>query len=66
MTKVEKVEKEAVSEVSKVSEMAVKAEEVESAEKIAFRKLIENYSKVNPVKYEMKKEALEKQLNEMK
>ncbi len=42
------------------------AEPVESAEHAAFRVYIENYSKSNPVKYEMKKAALEKQLSEIK
>ncbi len=41
-------------------------EVVESAAKVAFRKLIEDYAKANPVKYEGKKEALEAQLNAMK
>jgi hypothetical protein len=39
---------------------------VESVEKAAFRKLIADYKIANPVKYEMKKEALEAQLEAMK
>jgi hypothetical protein len=38
---------------------------VESAEKAAFRKLIEDYGKANPVKFAGKKEALFAQLDAM-
>ena len=37
----------------------------ESMTKARFRKLIENYKIANPVKYEMKKAALEKQLESL-
>jgi hypothetical protein len=39
--------------------------EVESEEKQAYRELIENYAKQNPVKYAQKKEALLEKLNSM-
>lgn len=56
-----------VEGVSQVIEEITPVETVvESTEKAAFRLFIENYKISNPVKYEMKKEALEKQLNEIK
>lgn len=48
-------------------EVVAKTETVkESAEKKAFRELIEAYAKQNPVKYEAKKESLSKQLSQIK
>lgn len=40
-------------------------EEVESEAKKKFRQIIEEYKVQNPVKYELKKEALEKKLNSL-
>lgn len=71
MTKIKKeiIEETVVETVEPIVKEKVEekpVETVESAEKAAFRTLIENYKISNPVKYEGKKEALEKQLNEIK
>ncbi len=76
MTKAEKeaakaaklAEKEAAkTEVSETADVEPVAEpEQESAAKIAYRALIENYKKVSPKKYEMKKAELEAKLNAIK
>lgn len=42
-----------------------KVEKKESAEKIEFRRIIEAYKIQNPVKYELKKAALEKELESL-
>ena len=55
---VEAIDKTFTEEVKFVAE--------ESEAKKSFRLLIENYKKKNPVKYEMKKKALEAQLNNLK
>ncbi len=67
--KLEPVEEtEAVEEIEDAEETteAEESTEPESEEKQAYRELIENYAKQNPVKYAQKKEALEGKLNEMK
>jgi len=49
---------------AKIEEEAVAPEAiVESEAKKKFRQIIEDYKVQNPVKYEMKKEALEAKLN---
>lgn len=63
---IEEVKTEPITEPIVEEEEAASAAVVESAEKAAFRLFIENYKVSNPVKYEMKKEVLEKQLNEIK
>jgi hypothetical protein len=55
-----------VVEVEKLEEpVEEESFEVESEEKQAYRELIENYAKQNPVKYAQKKEALLEKLNSM-
>jgi hypothetical protein len=72
MTKIKKetIEETVVETVEPIVEEKVEEKTVEtvveSAEKAAFRLFIENYKISNPVKYEGKKDALEKQLNEIK
>jgi hypothetical protein len=55
----------ATKKIEKVEEIQ-EPEMPESEEKQAFRLLIEKYKEQNPVKYEQKKETLEKKLNLMK
>ena len=52
--------------MAKVKDVVVEEVKVaESDAKVAFRKLIEVYKATNPVKYEIKKEALEAKLNSL-
>mgnify|MGYP001267517448 CR=1 FL=1 len=58
---------EPINEPEKVIEPIVVVEpEQESVAKANFRLLIENYKKVSPKKYEMKKAELEAKLNKIK
>lgn len=57
--------KKTIEEVDEVLDAIDPVESTESPEKAKFRQIIEEYKVQNPVKYEMKKEALEAKLNSL-
>jgi len=57
--------KKTIEEVDEVLDAIDPVDTTESDAKKAFRQIIEEYKVQNPVKYEMKKEALEAKLNSL-